>query len=151
MYSFSACIWNARLTLQCYLDFDRAVNAIEKEWPTNKYRSPNVYWLLQHNDFKCTTCLCTSINVCWCCHKQTGRNTLRGPQIPIQATAAGRSMDPEKVCSTKRMSFHALHLKTQYKLCYNRHMMPVRRKPKGKRPHSLVEIICAGEQNAGKW
>ena len=33
----------------------------------------------------------------------------------------------------------------------NRHMMPVRREPKGKRPHSLAANIRAWQQNAGKW
>ena len=33
----------------------------------------------------------------------------------------------------------------------NWHVMPVRREPKGKKPHSLVANIRAGQQNAGKW
>ena len=80
-----------------------------------------------------------------------GGRRRRGPRIPIQATAAGRRKTGarEKATIPKGRPVTAAQKVTRPQ--ESRHCMPVRRKPKGKRPHNLTESIIKGQQNAGKW
>ena len=83
--------------------------------------------------------------------RQGGR-LRRGPRIPIQATAAGRRKYGSRGKSAAPKVRPSMHCTSKPNTnSTNRHMMPVRREPKGKRPHSLAANIHAGQQNAGKW
>ena len=83
--------------------------------------------------------------------RQGGR-LRRGPRIPIQATAAGRRKYGSRGKSAAPKGRPSIHCTSKPNTSSaHRHMMPVRREPKGKRPHSLAANIRAGQQNAGKW
>ena len=83
--------------------------------------------------------------------RQGGR-LRRGPRIPIQATAAGRRKYGSRGKSAAPKGRPSMHCTSKPNTSStNRHMMPVRREPKGKRPHSLAANIRAWQQNAGKW
>ena len=81
----------------------------------------------------------------------SGGRLRRGPRIPIQATAAGRRKTGTrgKGAIPKGRPVTAAQKATTPR--ESRHCMPVRRKPKGKRPHNLTESINKRQQNAGKW
>ena len=83
--------------------------------------------------------------------RQEGR-LRRGPRIPIQATAAGRRKYGSRGKSAAPKGRPSIHYTSKPNTSSaHRHMMPVRREPKGKKPHSLAANIRAGQQNAGKW
>ena len=70
---------------------------------------------------------------------------LHGKRITVQATAAGR----RRKC-TKRGKAPAITGRPAGQ-CSDKHAMPVRHEPKGKRVHNLNINIKKGQQNAGKW
>ena len=81
-------------------------------------------------------------------------NHLRhGPRIPIQATAAGRRKRGVSRGKGKIPAGRPAKAQTGCKLkaIITRYFLPVRKEPKGKRPHSLSLNISKGTQNAGKW
>jgi len=70
----------------------------------------------------------------------------------IQATAAGRRKYGSRGKSAAPKGYPPIHcIKKPTSLAANRHLIPVRREPKGKRPHNLTANIRVGQQNAGKW
>jgi len=77
-----------------------------------------------------------------------GGQIRHGKRIPIQSTSAGRrrtGMSHGKGKITAGRPVNSTHSSLM------KHNMPVRRKAKGKRRHSLFSNIQLGLQNAGKW
>ena len=74
----------------------------------------------------------------------------RGQRIPIGAKSAGRRRSGVSKGKAKIPSGRPKGAKIA---CFPKlkHIMKVRRQPKGKRPHSLHLSIFKGTQNAGKW
>ena len=81
----------------------------------------------------------------------SGGRLRRGPRIPIQATAAGRRKTGTRGKGAIPKGRPVTAAQKATRPWESRHCMPVRRKPKGKRPHNLTESINKGQQNAGKW
>ena len=81
-----------------------------------------------------------------------GGRLRRGPRIPIQATAAGRRKYGGRGKGVAPKGRRSIHCTSKPPTALvNRHVMQVRREPKGKRPHNLAANIRDGQQNAGKW
>lgn len=68
-----------------------------------------------------------------------------GKRITIQATSAGRR---RKGCKRGKAVATSGRPAGKY---VDKHAMPVRKEPKGKREHKLSMNISKGQQNAGKW
>ncbi len=68
-----------------------------------------------------------------------------GKRITVQATAAGRCRIGAKapLVPGRPTGSQAIGI--------DKHSMPVRNEPKGKRVHSLSHNISKSQQNAGKW
>ena len=81
-------------------------------------------------------------------HASTKGTIRHGKRIAVQATAAGRRCGKN---SRGKSRIPAGRSCTNTFSLSDVHSMPTRNKPKGKRLHSLQEIISKGLQNAGKW
>ena len=98
-----------------------------------------------------TTALLTSAFHCFVSRSGGFATTLcggrlrRGPRIPIQATAAGRRKTGTRGKATIPKGQLVTAAQKVKRLRESRHCMPVRRKPKGKRPHNLTESINKGQ------
>ena len=83
-----------------------------------------------------------------------GGGIRRGRRIPVQATASGRRKHGTKgkapIPSGRRVKSVAINKENKMP-AVSRFELPIRREPKGKRPHSLSLNIKKGTQNAGKW
>ena len=77
----------------------------------------------------------------------------RGHKIPIQATAAGRRKRGVSRGKGKIPAGRPVKVQTgsKSKAMITRYFLPVRKAPKGKRPHNLSLSTVIGTQNAGKW